>query len=361
MTLTEGGEVGINTENPEANMHVNGTFRLNDGTEQPNFILKSDGNGNASWTDPATISTAPDDDWTVNLLSKRTFLTNTTHKVGIGTSTPVKNLHIKGISGGIIKSTALRLEDQIEDINGNILNNVWWDMIASGGSFYINTESTNLPGEKNIMTLTEEGNVGFGTTTPGAKLSVHSTDTIIAQFLYYNNNNYPRLNITGSTNKIKFQTDYSITGGVDLSFGTYHSPDAFIIKENGSVGIGTDSIPDDFKLAVCGKIKAKELELDFYSWCDYVFEEGYKRMTWKEKELFYKKYNHLPYIAPARQIVEEGLEMGETIRGVTKNVEENRLDITDLYKMYKELKKKFYEIKNENTALKQRIQKLELQ
>ncbi len=53
--------------------------------------------------------------------------------------------------------------------------------------------------------------------------------------------------------------------------------------------------------------------------------------------------------------------MGETIRDVTKNVEENRLDITDLYKMYKELKKKFYEIKNENTALKQRIQKLELQ
>ena len=139
------------------------------------------------------------------------------------------------------------------------------------------------------------------------------------------------------------------------------------MSADGNLGIGTTDIPTGFKLAVCGKIKAKELELDFSKWCDYVFEEGYKRMTWKEKELFYKKYNHLPYIAPGWQIVEEGLEMGETIRGVTKNVEENRLDITDLFKRVEKLEKSNAEkdkeieiLKKEKVALSKLIDELKV-
>lgn len=42
-------QVGINTVNPTETLHVDGTFRLVDGTQNNDFILTSDANGVARW------------------------------------------------------------------------------------------------------------------------------------------------------------------------------------------------------------------------------------------------------------------------------------------------------------------------
>lgn len=42
-------QVGINTTNPTETLHVEGTFRLVDGTQDNNYILTSDANGVARW------------------------------------------------------------------------------------------------------------------------------------------------------------------------------------------------------------------------------------------------------------------------------------------------------------------------
>jgi len=43
------GQVGINTTQPTETLHVNGTFRLVDGTQQEGNVLTSDADGVASW------------------------------------------------------------------------------------------------------------------------------------------------------------------------------------------------------------------------------------------------------------------------------------------------------------------------
>jgi hypothetical protein len=45
----DGTNVGIGTTSPTAKLHVNGTFRLTDGTEGAGKVLTSDAFGNASW------------------------------------------------------------------------------------------------------------------------------------------------------------------------------------------------------------------------------------------------------------------------------------------------------------------------
>ena len=52
------GDIGMGTTSPTSTLHINGDFRLEDGTQAANRVLVSDANGNASWDD------APDDgDW----------------------------------------------------------------------------------------------------------------------------------------------------------------------------------------------------------------------------------------------------------------------------------------------------------
>ena len=47
------GNVGIGTSNPDASLHIEGTFKLADGTEGIDKVLTSDVDGNATWSTPA--------------------------------------------------------------------------------------------------------------------------------------------------------------------------------------------------------------------------------------------------------------------------------------------------------------------
>ena len=107
-----------------------------------------------------------------------------------------------------------------------------------------------------------------------------------------------------------------------------------------------------------GEVIARKLIIDA-DWVDYVFEDWHKRMNWKEKEKFYNLKKHLPGIAPAKQIEKEGLKVGETMTGITLNVEENRLDITDLYKMYLKHDNEIKELKKSNEEKDKKIESLE--
>ncbi len=115
-------------------------------------------------------------------------------------------------------------------------------------------------------------------------------------------------------------------------------------QENGDVYMEKD-------LYVCGTIWSKEWIVD-PDWCDFVFEKNYKRMSWQEKEKFYIKNKHLPGIDPGKKIEKEGLRVSKNIVGITQNVEENRLDITDLFKRVENLEKSDKEKDEEIKKLK---------
>ena len=63
--------------------------------------------------------------------------------------------------------------------------------------------------------------------------------------------------------------------------------------------------------------------------------------------MFYKKNKHLPGIASAKNIVDNGLKITDTMEGMMLNVEENRLDITALFIKLEELKEENKKLQKE--------------
>ena len=61
MRLSHEGFLGINNIDPSATLDVVGTMQFVDGNQATGYVLASDANGNANWTDPATIITDTDD------------------------------------------------------------------------------------------------------------------------------------------------------------------------------------------------------------------------------------------------------------------------------------------------------------
>lgn len=71
-------------------------------------------------------------------------------------------------------------------------------------------------------------------------------------------------------------------------------------------------------------------------WCDFVFDSSYTPMSIEEKEKYYKMNKHLPGIDSAEVIDNKGLNINKNMKGMMQNVEEDRLDITALYKVIKQ-------------------------
>lgn len=108
------------------------------------------------------------------------------------------------------------------------------------------------------------------------------------------------------------------------------------VKANGNVGIGT--VTPAYRLSVNGTIQAKEIRVES-GWADYVFEKNYKLLPLAEVERFIKKYGHLPGVASARKVREEGLAVAEMTTKMMEKVEELTLYIIELQKQIDQLRK----------------------
>ncbi len=111
-----------------------------------------------------------------------------------------------------------------------------------------------------------------------------------------------------------------------------------LIDNDGNVGIGTES--PDAKLAVNGLIHAKEVKVDLLGWPDYVFEEDYDLISIEEVEKFIELNGHLPNVPSAKEIENNGVELGEMNKKLMEKVEELTLYIIQMNKKIKELNEK---------------------
>jgi hypothetical protein len=89
---------------------------------------------------------------------------------------------------------------------------------------------------------------------------------------------------------------------------------------NGNVGIGTTT-PNE-KLAVNGKIRAKEIKVEVSNWLDYVFTDTYQIPSLAEIEKYIKLNSHLPGIPTAADVEKNGIELGEMNKILLKKIEE---------------------------------------
>lgn len=143
------------------------------------------------------------------------------------------------------------------------------------------------------------------------------------------------------------QLDYSNQEFLDKAY-------LFAKISNGNVGIGT-SLPDS-KLTVKGKIHSEEVKVDLsVPGPDYVFKKDYDLKPLAEVHDYIIKNGHLPNIPSAKEMEENGIELGEMNMKLLEKIEELTLYIFQsqkdqewLIEKNNYLQKELETIKNEN-------------
>lgn len=267
-----------------------------------------------------------------------------TGNVGIGTTTPLEKLDVRGNIR--INGNTIYLKGN-SDINHGLayrgINPFAGQIIDGPVVFGWNSGAlgTVLNGEKIALRWNENGNVGIGVMNPSEKLSVNGKIAVGTVGSYW---------MTIST------------GEIDVNWGGVYSGRPRILNVACQTTIGGSGIQPgdpngDYKLAVNGKIVAKSVYVTMSGWGDFVFEKNYQRMNWQEKRNFFETNKHLPGLAKASEIELNGINMSETLKHVTINVEENSLDIIDLYQRLEKLEAENIQLKKELKSFKSEAEK----
>jgi hypothetical protein len=237
----------------------------------------------------------------------------------------------------------------------------------------------NLAGS-NVYT---NGNVGIGTSTPWAPLTVNGSIYSFnpqAGFTFDNRNpttssgggggGFPPIYFTSNTSWTWYSQDNvaRLFMRYDGGFGYSWSRDVLSATSNGRVGIGTVApqqalhvmgsvrssndvlvegvvgigtlTPDPYyKLSVNGSVRAKEIRVNT-GWADFVFERDYKLRSLTEVEYYIQKHKHLPEIPSAAEVEESGVALGEMQSKVLQKIEELTLYIIELNKRVEKLENK---------------------
>ncbi|MFW0737006.1 hypothetical protein [Flavobacterium sp. T12S277] len=115
------------------------------------------------------------------------------------------------------------------------------------------------------------------------------------------------------------------------------------------IGIGTSNFTDgtdSYKLSVKGKIRAEEIKV-YNTWADYVFSKDYKLPDLKEVEKYIIENGHLKNVPSAKEIVENGLELGEMAKIQQEKIEELTLYLVQQNKKNEQLNKDIQELKRQ--------------
>ena len=258
MRIKSNGSVGIGTNDPVKELHVDGTFVTEGGARSNptginNAVVidyqQSSGNtgrirsrdwDGATWRDFAIESA------NINLMASG--------NVGIGTTAPEKNLSI-----GSSQAEGIQFNYDTTNNYRNQILNYWNSTADSRMDFNVARASGATP--STIMSVGYNSNVGIGTASPAAKLHIHETVSSGTGIMLTNN-----ANTAGTYSDILWQyspTDSSYASGirfkqVDTSHGgqlefytdstTGSYTQRMTITENGYVGIGTDTPAHPFHI-----------------------------------------------------------------------------------------------------------------
>lgn len=79
-----------------------------------------------------------------------------------------------------------------------------------------------------------------------------------------------------------------------------------------------------------GLLHAREIKVDLQTWPDYVFEHDYDLRPLKELAAYIQKEGHLPNVPSAKEIEENGMNVGEMNKILMEKLEELTLYVIDL-------------------------------
>ena len=196
---------------------------------------------------------------------------------------------------------------------------------------FLTSDDSDIGGIPSVrMHIHRTGDVGIGTTSPLARLSVvHGTGYgKVANFssalgdeqvgIGTESNGFSWIGTTSNHNfQIHANSEAKVT-----------------VLANGNVGIGTTT-PNDYRLAVNGKIRAQEIKVENTNWPDYVFSKCYPLPTLQETEKHLKENGHLLGVPSAEEVKANGIDLGEMNAKLLLKIEELTLYLIEQNKMIK--------------------------
>jgi len=208
------------------------------------------------------------------------------------------------------------------------------------------------------------GNVSIGTTTSsqsklyvtGGNLTVQDNSVFKMALGCLNGQNigwgtsYIGFNAVRENGNWRMASDGSNNGGAVI-YSTLggHLYFATIPKVAGPEQILPDSmIRKNVKLILTadGILKAKDVLVTLSNWPDFVFENNYNLLPLNEVEQYIQQNKRLPEVPSAREIEENGVELGNMQSKLLMKIEELMLYTIEQQKLIEALEKRLTEIEN---------------
>ncbi len=370
MVIKGNGKVGIGLANPEAVLEVKQTATIGGKWTPANSSLKIGDGTNSLIFDNNEIYGSR----TLHFGSKsgsiavfRTVDENGSSdkmvikgngKVGIGLASPEAVLEVKQTAtiGGkwTPANSSLKIGDGTNSLifdNNEIYGSQTLHFGSKSGSIAV-FRTVDENGSSDKMVIKGNGKVGIGLASPEAVLEVKQTATIGGKWTPANSS----LKIGDGTNSLIFDNN-EIYGSQTLHFGAKTgaiavfrtidengASDKMTINSNGSVGIGTKTT-GKHKLAVEGSVGAREIMVEINGWSDFVFEEDYNLRPLTEVENYINKNKHLPEIPNEKEVIENGISLGDMNAKLLQKIEELTLYLIEQNKKMEKLEKEISTLK----------------
>lgn len=198
------------------------------------------------------------------------------------------------------------------------------------------------------------GKVGIGTTTPVDKFQVNdlayrvTIGSAAGQALGWGFG-YIGFNAARQGTNWSIVSDNANNGSAVIYSDNLGSLNFSAIPNTGNVAYTkTDAQVKDLvamRILSSGKVWAKEIEVKANLWADEVFKDNYKLMSLEEVEKFIGQNKHLPEVPAEKEVVENGINLGQMDALLLKKIEELTLYVIEL--------------KKENEKLLNRIEQME--